>query len=179
MAPPYASAQAQLEACLDRAQRLLTADVTTFSYGELVDTRVAVKSLTERLREFTVTEAGATAALAGLIDDGDAMFEALVRRADGYGAEAQLASDAAGAAAHRLADRHLTACPHCGSGELYLDDSADLALRSPRYAALGVRLVVCGECGLLRLQARDGAVRTMVRALGLRRLDVSPRGAPR
>ena len=174
MSTPYANKLTQLETCLDRAQRLLITEPLATTYAELVDMRVMLKALTENLRGWAETERDVPEVVTATLDDADAMFEALRRRADGYGEEYQQAVDVAGAARFQAQDRTLTPCPHCGGGELYLDDNAELGVRGAGYAALGARLVVCGNCGLLRLQARDGAVRTMARALGMRRLDLPP-----
>lgn len=171
---PYATKLSQVETCLDRAQRLLITETLATTYAELVDMRVTLLALTEQLRAWAQAEPDVPAEVAAALDDADAMFEALRRRADGYGEEYQHATDVAGAARYAAQDRLLTPCPHCGGGELYIDDSVDLGVRAASYAALGVRLVVCGACGLVRLQARDGAVRTMARALGMRRLDLPP-----
>lgn len=174
MTMPYAHKLAQLETCLDRAQRLLITEALATSFAELVDMRVMLKALTENLRQYAQTEADVPEVITATLDDADAMFEALKRRADGYGDEFQAATDAAGRARHAAQDRALTPCPLCGGLELYIDDSVELGLHSARYAALGVRLIVCGNCGHLRLQTRDGAVRTLARTLGMRRLDLPP-----
>lgn len=172
MSAAYANKLMQVETCLDRAQRLLIVETLATSFAELVDMRVMLKALTENLREWAAAEPAVPAEVTAALDDADAMFEALKRRADGYGEEYQQAADAAGAARFAALDRTLTPCPHCGGGELYLDDNLELGVRAASYASLGVRLVVCGNCGLIRLQSRDGAVRTMARALGMRRLDL-------
>lgn len=172
MSTAYANKLRQVETCLDRAQRLLIVEPLATSYAELVDMRVMLKALTENLREWAAAEPDVPAAVTAALDDADAMFEALKRRADGYGEEYQQATDLAGAARFAALDRTLTPCPHCGGGELYIDDNVELGVRGATY--VGVRAVVCGNCGLIRLQAKDGAVRTMARALGMRRLDLPP-----
>ena len=82
MSTPYANKLTQLETCLDRAQRLLITEPLATSYAELVDMRVMLKALTENLRGWAETERDVPEVVTATIDDADAMFEALKRRAD-------------------------------------------------------------------------------------------------